>query len=312
MKRLILFIISLIPVSTFAVKWVDMGQRTQSGKKVYWASSDFTIKNGEFGFAEYGGLGTLFGWGDVTGEAVGNRLMDYGGEFPPQNASGNPEYDLITAKMGTPYRIPSYTELQWLIDNCDFKEVTLTVNNTSSAKLPLWLMGQWMWHRAQMTSLGVENVSWTLQLDEKTFSIVTSNGKYTEGVFYCNNDKLNVNGVELTIDYSNKRLLTEAGEPLKKISNKPSTITVTGMRATSRVNGNSLFFPFPKERDLESSGDCYVEVRSPQIYGCWSGDLFPNVYERAIIFLIKQYEGYGLIGELRIKKYYIRAVKEQY
>ena len=115
MKNILIFIIiaCFLSLKLYADNrdFVDMGVRADNGDVLYWSTGDMILlKNGEAKIANYGGFGSRFGWGDVTGKVVGEDLINYGGSNPLYEISGNRNYDIARAKLGQPYRLPTYTE----------------------------------------------------------------------------------------------------------------------------------------------------------------------------------------------------------
>ena len=105
----------------YADNWdfVDMGVRADNGDILYWSTGDMVLlQNGEVKIADYGEFGSKFGWGDITGKVTGDNLNDYGGINPLKEISGNKDYDIARARLGKPYRLPTYTEIDRLFKNC--------------------------------------------------------------------------------------------------------------------------------------------------------------------------------------------------
>lgn len=94
----------LNPIGTTA-SVVDMGL------SVNWASHNV----GASGTYDCGGA---YGWGDAQGTCYSKDLGYYPSANPPLNITGT-EYDIARAKWGSPWRMPTVSEFQELIDNCD-------------------------------------------------------------------------------------------------------------------------------------------------------------------------------------------------
>ena len=82
MKNILIFIIiaCFLSLKLYADNrdFVDMGVRADNGDVLYWSTGDMILlKNGEAKIANYGGFGSRFGWGDVTGKVVGEDLINY-------------------------------------------------------------------------------------------------------------------------------------------------------------------------------------------------------------------------------------------
>lgn len=81
------------------------------GLSVNWASHNI----GAEGVYDAGGA---YGWGDAQGTCYSKDNSYYPSANPPFNISGT-TYDIAREKWGGTWRIPTATEFQELIDNCD-------------------------------------------------------------------------------------------------------------------------------------------------------------------------------------------------
>lgn len=72
-----------------------MGIRADNGDVLLWANGDLaSLKDGSFVILEQDQIGDTYGWGDITGKAVGTNLSLYGGVNPSVEISGNPSFDI--------------------------------------------------------------------------------------------------------------------------------------------------------------------------------------------------------------------------
>ena len=113
-------------------KGTYLGFNSKNGKSLYWANgnltSDFNITDSP---SEPGGL---FAWGEIdqtvkltTTECIKYDYENYriwiskhyGGTNPPENICGT-EFDIVSIKLGRPWRLPSKEEIELLIKNCRF------------------------------------------------------------------------------------------------------------------------------------------------------------------------------------------------
>lgn len=72
--------------------------------------------------------GSRFAWGDPTDSYKDTLLIHYGGNNPPIDI-GNTEYDIVKAKLGKGWRMPSKNEFQELFNNCSVTYVKSIVCN---------------------------------------------------------------------------------------------------------------------------------------------------------------------------------------
>ena len=113
---LVIFAIGCCLVSTISLAQtaVDLGLG------VRWASCNLGAEKPH----EYGGL---YGWADPTGECVDANVYDdewnwmsdslYGGYMPTKDICGTLQ-DIVTAKWGKPWRLPTHEEMEELINRC--------------------------------------------------------------------------------------------------------------------------------------------------------------------------------------------------
>lgn len=316
MKKLLAFVlcVAFMPLCLYAQnqKWVDMGVRAENGDIIYWSSSDFGLyKNGTASFVEYGEIGSAFGWGDITGQASGNDLSKYGGSNPPNNIEGNPQYDIITAKLGKKYRLPTANEFQQLINNCEIKRTTIErTRNVGKDGLPSWVQGQWMWHSAALAGGRTLNASISLTIDGYLASVYTSDNDYWEGSYTYSNGKLNVWKLELIVDENNKTIKDDRGYQYQKISNRTQSGKLTGYIFKSKINGNTLLFALPPSVSAGTAGGGQFTIAwaNKQEVEYWTGTLFPQNKEYAEVFTLND-NGQGISAVPRMQKHRMRAIK---
>lgn len=303
-----------VPFHVYAQKWVDMGTRAENGDVVYWSSSDFGLyKNGTAGFVDYGEDGSSIGWGDITGNIVGKDLSKYGGVSPLSDIGGNPKYDIIAAKLGTPYRLPTFYDFNELAKNCDFSLKTIVrERNQGKDGLPTWVQGQWMCNNAALINGQVFNSSVSLKIDGYLASVYTSNNDYWEGTYSFSNGTLNVWKLKLRVDESSKTLKDDRGYQYQKISNKTESGKVVGMQLKSKINGNTLFFPFPPSVSSFTAKGGYTIVSNnpyPQETIYWTATLYKQNKDSAYAVVFSRDENSGVIAVPRSHHNRVRPIK---
>lgn len=123
---------STIPLPNFnGHEGVDLGFPSDNGEVLYWSTCNLGATSPE----EYG---SLYGWGDPTGEHLEQCNSDrydyylsdeteclalYGGENPLADISGT-EYDVVRAMWGTDWRMPTSRELSNLSRYCTVEWTT--------------------------------------------------------------------------------------------------------------------------------------------------------------------------------------------
>lgn len=98
------------------------------GLCVKWASWDIGATN-------IGEKGGYFGWGDPTGLLTSTNEDDYVGSNPPSVISGT-EYDIAHVQWGGKWRLPTYWEMEELVDECTWTYGTYNGLNCVTAKGP--------------------------------------------------------------------------------------------------------------------------------------------------------------------------------
>lgn len=304
-----------LAVTANAQKWIDMGVRDENGDIIYWSSSDFALyDNGTVVFVEYGQSGSTFGWGDISGEKTGSLLSQYGGQNPLSNIAGNPRYDIVTAKLGSSYRLPTHKEIQDLLDNCEITETTIdrgTPRGTNG--LPSWVQGQWMINDAVLVrgtfGDGVINSSVSVRIDGGIASYYcTSTNDYWEGPYSYTDGKIVIGKLNLIVDDDKKVLKDIRGDVFSKISNHTVSNKVTGILFTSKINGNTLLFAMPSAVSTYSSGEYTIVTTNPQEMDYWTGTLFDRDNDCAVCMKMAS-DGYGVIAQPRSYHKRIRAIK---
>lgn len=314
MKKLFVFVMCLafVPFHLYAQKWVDMGVRAENGDIIYWSSSDFGLyKNGSAGFVDYGEIGSAFGWGDITGQASGNDLSKYGGANPPNSIEGNPRYDIITAKLGKIYRLPTMKEFQQLVNNCEIKRTTIErKRNVGKDGLPSWVQGQWMWHSSALAGGRTLNTSISLTIDGYLASVYTSDNDYWEGSYTYSKGKLKVWKLDLIVDESTQSIKDDRGYQYQKISNKTESRKLTGYYFKSKINGNTLLFALPPTASAGTAGGGQFTIAwaNKQEVDYWTGTLYQQDKECAATFTLND-NGHGITAVPRFQKHRMRAIK---
>lgn len=299
---------------TMSKKWVDMGVRDENGDMMYWASSDFVLyNNGTVGFANYGESGSEVGWGDISGEKSGSNLSQFGGQNPPGRIEGDPKYDIVTAKLGSPHRLPTQKEIQALMDNCDVKTTTIHTGEPQGTNgLPSWVHGQWMSNDAVMLGNTVVNSALSVKVDGGLASWFTSNntlhGDYWEGPYIYDDGRLVIGKLTLIVDKESRTLKDRNGRAFSKISSSTSSNKVTGVLFTSRINGNTLLFAMPPSVTAINSGKYYIAFRNSQEISYWTGTLFNKDNDCAVGMTMVS-DGCGAVAQPRSYHKRIRAVK---
>lgn len=136
-------------VTEDGVKVVYLGFNGDNGKKLYWATANFIMRsNGTayipadpyyvpelkvenssysiYSIPENAKEWCYFGWGDITGSCRDMDINNYGGENPPQSICGDIKYDIVAAKLGGTWRLPSNNEFKELYENCTIQWISNT------------------------------------------------------------------------------------------------------------------------------------------------------------------------------------------
>lgn len=274
--------------------WVDMGVESDDGKPLYWATSDLIIRADKtFGLSGYGVIGDEFGWGDNTGLAEGKKMSYFGGETPPNSIVGDEEFDIVSAHLKKPSRLPSVNEWIRLQQNCTRTFVSITKSEMSAGKdgLPAWVQGQWMAEERISMPNGEALNTLSIKIDGITCSVIGTQGGQTfpiyDGVYDYHRPNLVMGGLTVIVDEENGLMVTENGYGLAKISNDTESSKVYGLMLTSNINGATVFFPLPPKHVAVSSGDLAMEFESEQECNYWSGTLYDEDSKSAMRLYIK-------------------------
>lgn len=304
--------LAFLPSSAQEVGFVDMGVKADNGKDMLWAQGDlmYTDEN-VFVLLSSDQIGETFGWGDITGRAVGSALSQYGGTNPPTKICGNPKYDICTAKLGTGYRLPSCKEIERLTDNCTYKvyQSERTLPKYDSRGVPTSIYGQWMWEGGG---------SWhALKFDGPLVSVISSaNGNMRSiyyGVYSYKDGKIVIpNLLKLTV--KNGVLEAENGGYFKQVSKQTQEATVLYAELTSKINGNKLRFPISIGAPVVTSGKWVIDMSNDtreKSIGYWTGELLTMEEKQGGVFLkLSEKGGYGPQIDERYAHYRVRPVKE--
>lgn len=276
--------------------WVDMGIESDDGQSLYWATSDLILRHDNtFGIHNYGEFGSEFGWADATGMAKSDKELDeYGGSNPPRSIVGNPEYDIVSAHLNSPARLPSKDEWVRLLENCERTFTTIKRSEVFAGTdgLPAWAQGQWMTEARIPKVTGDALVSLSVKIDGNICSVIaTQGGQVTpiyEGVYdYHSNGELIMGGLTILVNEYEQQMITESGHKLKKVNNDTDSSKIYGLMLTSNINGNKLFFPIPSPNVAVKSGKTAIEFQSAQENEYWSGTLSEDNKASAYMFYIK-------------------------
>lgn len=100
------------------------------GSGVKWATGNLTKdSSGNYSIAPATDYGAYFSWGNTNGRNVAGQTDSYSFDSTTYNSttghnltadftSGSTTYDAARVRLGSPWRIPTYGELNWLKDNC--------------------------------------------------------------------------------------------------------------------------------------------------------------------------------------------------
>lgn len=288
-------------------QWVDMGTRTIDDDIVYWSASDFICSNsysGGYSFADIGEMGSTVGWGDATGQKTSTDVSDYGGNNCPKIIAGKPTYDIVTALMGTSYRLPTVYDVQQLMDNVTQSVKVIGKRKMSINGAPDWVQGQWLWNHAMLINGMASNVSISVKIDGHLASVITSDGDQWEGAWSYSNGMIHVWRLNLNVVHSDKVLRDEKGYTYKKVSDNSTSGDIKVVVLTSNINGNQLYIPMPTDFTTGTSydGNYVIAYRNEQTHDYWTGESKNN--SKGLVFnTLGAYEDY------RYSHHFIRAIK---
>lgn len=314
--QLFLLVTLFFNVPIQAQQWIDMGVRAENGDVIYWSSGDFYLDGGKAAFAPDDRIGGSFGWADVTGSVVSSELSKFGGDNPPSHIEGNARYDIVNAKMGSQYRLPTAREVQSLIDNSIVERKTIKLNsNPGKDGLPSWVQGQWLWNNAMLIRGRADNTSISLKIDGRLASVVTSDGEQWEGSYSYVRGTLHVWKLVLNVDATDNRLRDDRGNTFNKVSDNAESTYVIAWRIKSKINGNTLQIVFPPSvnQGVTSNGNTVAWNNEPVI-NYWTGTLYSKDNDCAETLqarddAIRSFRGWGRVGLPRNTQCRIRALK---
>ena len=162
---------------------VDMG----SGVK--WATGNLTKdSSGNYSIAPATDYGAYFSWGNTEGHRVAGQTDSYsfdsttyssttGNNLTADFTSGSTIYDAARVRLGSPWRIPTYDELNWLKNNCtwtwkasgntDYNGVAgYEVVGTNSNKIFLPCAG--FYFGSSLSSSGTSGYYWSTKYSSST------------------------------------------------------------------------------------------------------------------------------------------------
>ncbi len=262
--------------------WIDMGVVADDSTQLLWANGDLILRgDNTLGISDYAYPGSSFGWGDVSGRAdeTSSEFRFYGGENPPSSIAGNPKYDIVSAYFGSSTRLPTKSEWNRLLENCETKFLTIyrELPPVGDDGLPSWAQGQWM---AQM-KVGNSVLATSIKIDGIGGSIIaTQGGSVTplyDGTFNYDSGSglLTMGDFQLYVHTDRNVITTDTGWVLQKVSNNTDSRKVYGLMLTSKINGEKLFFPFDiktnywsgtvADEDSESAYTLHLEESSETV-----------------------------------------------
>lgn len=288
-------------------QWVDMGTRTIDGDIVYWSASDFICSNRYskgYSFAEVGEMGSTVGLGDITGQKKSTDLSDYGGFNCPKVIAGNSNYDIVTAFMGSPYRLPTIYDVRELMDNVTQSIKVIGKRKVTPYGAPDWVQGQWLWNDAMLINGSAANVSVSVKFDGHLASVITSDGDQWEGAWSYSKGEIHVWRLTLSVVHSEKVLRDEKGYTYKKVSNQSSSGDIKVVVLTSKINGNQLYIPLPTDFSTGTSydGGYVIAYHNEQTHDYWSGETKSD--SKGLV-----YNSDGAYEDYRYSHHFIRAIK---
>lgn len=112
-------------------EYVDLGVKDSEGRTIYWAKQNVGAESIE-------DAGKYYSWGDLQGWRVPSYVAyyDFENNYQDPNPDGNEldlEYDAVRQQMGGTWRMPTASEVQQIVSNCDFADYT--VNGIKGVKI---------------------------------------------------------------------------------------------------------------------------------------------------------------------------------
>lgn len=291
--------------------FVDMGVKADNGDVLLWANGDLTsLKDGSFVILEQDQIGDTYGWGDITGKAVGTNLSQYGGVNPSVEISGNPSFDITTSKLGSEYRLPTYKEIERLVKNSRISTFKARRNLPAidSYGVPTWIYGQWMWQGGG---------NWhSIKFDGPIANIISSDkGRITttyEGVYKYKDGILYIGSLKLSADKERNVLSADNGGFFIKVSSQSDEAEIEYYVIESKINHNKLYFPLYRKTQHLSSNNGYMAVfdtPNRDRIGYWSGSLLTVEGKQGGIYLLMDSRYFQPQIDNRYEHYRIRPVK---
>lgn len=291
--------------------FVDMGIRSDNGDVLLWANGDLaSLKDGSFVILEQDQIGDTYGWGDITGKAVGTNLSLYGGVNPSVEISGNPSFDITTSKLGSEYRLPTYKEIERLVKNSRISTFKARRNLPAidSYGVPTWIYGQWMWQGGG---------NWhSIKFDGPIANIISSDkGRITttyEGVYKYKDGILYIGNLKLSADKERNVLSADNGGFFIKVSSQSDEAEIEYYVIESKINHNKLYFPLYRKTQHLSSNNGYMAVfdtPNRDRIGYWSGSLLTVEGKQGGIYLLMDSRYFQPQIDNRYEHYRIRPVK---
>ena len=114
----------------FSVRAIKDPEAVDMGSGVKWATGNLTKdSSGNYSIAPATDYGAYFSWGNTEGHRVAGQTDSYsfdsttyssttGNNLTADFTSGSTIYDAARVRLGSPWRIPTYDELNWLKNNC--------------------------------------------------------------------------------------------------------------------------------------------------------------------------------------------------
>lgn len=291
--------------------FVDMGVRADNGDVLLWANGDLaSLKDGSFVILEQDQIGDTYGWGDITGKAVGTNLSQYGGVNPSVEISGNPSFDITTSKLGSEYRLPTCKEIERLVKNSRISTFKARRNLPAidSYGVPTWIYGQWMWQGGG---------NWhSIKFDGPIANIISSDkGRITttyEGVYKYKDGILYIGNLKLSADKERNVLSADNGGFFIKVSSQSDEAEIEYYVIESKINHNKLYFPLYRKTQHLSSNNGYMAVfdtPNRDRIGYWSGSLLTVEGKQGGIYLLMDSRYFQPQIDNRYEHYRIRPVK---
>lgn len=254
-KQIIISLLIVLSSSAVAQEWIDMGTKADNGAPMFWASGNIIEENGQYYIGSYIEKGTKFHWGALSSSEHGHSLS-----CPDGDISGDKQYD-IAAKRLAEGRTPTADEWGRLFDQCDIKYTSIVLEpereNYSSDPLK-WMYGDWEWKKLSNWRM----YYYLVKLDENYFykrdySAESMTGSDIRGDYTWKKSTYSVtrksNGeLSLVTNFGVYTINTSRGElrvpgemaltqTKRKYAKKVPAKTVSVLKLTSRINGNTIF-----------------------------------------------------------------------